>query len=79
MEINLLDYIAPYIICDQVTLIVPALRTIGNFATGSDYCVDKIINLGVIPKIIELCEHSKATLRKEACWMMSNVAAGSPE
>jgi len=65
--------------CDHATAAIacPALRALGNVATGDSAQTQHIIDNGVLPKLAKLLQHDKATMRKEACWVLSNVAAGS--
>ncbi|CAN0402636.1 unnamed protein product, partial [Hapterophycus canaliculatus] len=37
-----------------------------------------VLDLGVLPFLETLLHHSKKNIRKEACWTLSNIAAGTP-
>jgi importin subunit alpha-1 len=37
------------------------------------------INVGLIPCLSNLLGHFKKTVRKETCWVLSNITAGTPE
>jgi importin subunit alpha-6/7 len=66
----------------------PALRTIGNIVcaecsddnnnTGAstDY-TEVILECGAVPRLKELITHSNREIQKEACWTLSNIAAGT--
>ncbi|CAN0508270.1 unnamed protein product, partial [Laminaria digitata] len=59
----------------------PALRTIGNIVCAED---DKdytqhIIDAGAVPYLQQLIAHSNREIQKEACWTLSNIAAGTVE
>jgi len=56
----------------------PALRTIGNIVTGSDDLTQKVLNLGVLKKLQRLLL-DQAPIKREACWTISNITAGSKE
>lgn len=59
---------------------VPALRAIGNIVTGSDEQTQQIVNAGALPILGQLVTAgAKVQERKEACWAISNVAAGTPQ
>jgi len=58
-------------------LIAPALRTLGNIVTGNDEQTQLVLDSGILPNMLNLLQHPKKALRKEACWLISNVAAGS--
>lgn len=62
-----------------VNLQIPAIRTIGNIATGSDKQTQYVIDSGAMPLIKLLLTHNKNAIRKEAAWTTSNVAAGTAE
>jgi len=55
----------------------PALRTIGNVATGDDKQTDAVVAAGALPHLGALMRSSKKGLRKEAVWTISNITAGS--
>jgi len=55
----------------------PALRTVGNIATGDDKQTEAVIAAGVLPHLGALMRASKKGLRKEAVWTISNITAGT--
>lgn len=59
------------------TVVTPALRVVGNIVTGSDHQTQSIIDAGGLDAALPLLTHRKKGIRKEACWMLSNVAAGT--
>lgn len=61
----------------KVNVLTPALRTIGNIATGDALQTDYIVNLGVLPHIRKLLSHPQLKIRKEAAWTVSNITAGT--
>jgi len=62
---------------DNIVLLTPALRTLSNIVSGSDDATDYIISLNVVPTIVALLSHAKIAIRKEVCFFLSNVAAGT--
>ena len=58
---------------------VPSLRTLGNIFTASDDLVRVAIEQGVLQTFDKLLKHDRKAIRKEICWSLSNVTAGSPE
>lgn len=59
-------------------LIVPALRTLGNIVSGSDNQTQIVVDANILPSLVTLLSCSnKKNIRKETCWMLSNIAAGS--
>jgi len=67
----------------------PALRTIGNIVcaecsednnqgpTSSTDYTEIILDCGAVPKLKELVTHNNREIQKEACWTLSNIAAGT--
>jgi hypothetical protein len=61
-------------------VLVPALRTVGNIVTGDDMQTQIIINCGALPCLLNLLTTShKKSIKKEACWTISNITAGTKE
>lgn len=62
------------------SVLVPALRTVGNIVTGDDLQTQVIINCGALPCLLNLLTTShKNSIKKEACWTISNITAGTKE
>jgi hypothetical protein len=53
------------------------LRTIGNIVTGDDEQTQMAIEAGLINSLNTILGHSKKTVRKESCWVLSNITAGT--
>jgi importin subunit alpha-2 len=75
----------PAIIGDLVALVVrgdlatvaPALRALGNIATGDDDVTQKVIDSGLLSIALpNLLNSTKMSIQKEAAWLTSNIAAG---
>eukprot|EP00889_Picochlorum_renovo_P000698 jgi/Picre1/27728/NNA_000692.t1 len=62
------------------SVLVPALRTVGNIVTGDDDQTQSVINSGALQCLqhLLLTTHKKS-IKKEACWTISNVTAGTRE
>ena len=56
----------------------PTLRLVGNIMTGNDAQTQEVVDLGVLPILVSLLDHTKKNVQKEACWSFSNVASGTP-
>lgn len=63
---------------DDVTIVMPALRTVGNLISGKDTFTQLAIEAGALNHLVPLLAHPKRNIRREACWAVSNVAAGTP-
>jgi importin subunit alpha-6/7 len=63
----------------SAAVVTPALRTAGNIVTGDDVQTQVMINAGCLEGFVHLIKRGKRGLRKEACWAISNIMAGSHE
>ncbi|KAF5452290.1 hypothetical protein F2P56_027304 [Juglans regia] len=62
------------------SVLIPALRTVGNIVTGDDIQTQFIITHGALPCLLSLLTHNhKKSIKKEACWTISNITAGNRE
>lgn len=63
----------------NIAISVPCLRSIGNIVTGDDEQTQLVIEAGALQALNELIFNKKKTVRKEVCWSLSNITAGSVE
>jgi importin subunit alpha-6/7 len=63
---------------NQVKIITPALRIVGNLVSGNEIATQTVMDAGVLPVLYKLMDHQKKGIRKEACWAISNITAGTP-
>lgn len=62
----------------SASVLVPALRTVGNIVTGDDVQTQAVINCGALPCLLNLLAAAhKKSIKKEACWTVSNITAGT--
>ncbi|XP_009631847.1 importin subunit alpha-2-like [Nicotiana tomentosiformis] len=62
------------------SVLIPALRTVGNIVTGDDLQTQCIIEHGALTCLLSLLTHNhKKSIKKEACWTISNITAGNKE
>ncbi|KAJ9180352.1 hypothetical protein P3X46_008610 [Hevea brasiliensis] len=60
------------------TVLIPALRTVGNIVTGDDAQTQFVIDNQALPCLYQLLmQNHKKSIKKEACWTISNVTAGN--
>ncbi|XP_038716461.1 importin subunit alpha-4-like isoform X2 [Tripterygium wilfordii] len=60
------------------TVLIPALRTVGNIVTGDDAQTQFIIDNKALPCLHQLLtQNHKKSIKKEACWTISNITAGN--
>ncbi|XP_037935992.1 importin subunit alpha-like [Teleopsis dalmanni] len=63
--------------CEENTITIPALRTIGNIVTGTDAQTDEVIKAEILPKLVGLLQHENKLVVKDAAWIVSNLTAGN--
>eukprot|EP00899_Mesostigma_viride_P007416 jgi/Mesvir1/16676/Mv15078-RA.1 len=62
------------------SVLIPALRTVGNIVTGDDNQTQMVINCNALPALHNLLTmNHKKSIKKEACWTVSNITAGNKE
>ncbi|RAL50052.1 hypothetical protein DM860_016828 [Cuscuta australis] len=62
----------------SATVLIPALRTVGNIVTGDDAQTQFVIDKQVLPCLYQLLtQNHKKSIIKEACWTISNITAGN--
>jgi len=64
---------------ENVAIAIPCLRTIGNIVTGDDSQTQMAVDSGLVDALNVIICHTKKTVRKESCWVLSNITAGTPE
>lgn len=63
----------------NLTVQNPALRAVGNIVTGTDTQTSVVVAAGALPVLKSLMlNESKASIRKEVVWTLSNITAGTP-
>jgi hypothetical protein len=62
---------------DNKSLLVPTVRCIGNFVTGSDTQTDAVLQAGFLRHAQTLLDHPSKAIKKDTCWIISNIAAGN--
>lgn len=58
-------------------VVTPALRVVGNLASGEEDCVDQLLEEGALEGLFELVTKGKRGTKKESLWALSNIAAGT--
>ncbi|KAK9733759.1 hypothetical protein RND81_04G090500 [Saponaria officinalis] len=62
------------------SVLIPALRTVGNIVTGDDLQTQCIIDHQALPCLYNLLtQNHKKSIKKEACWTVSNITAGTKD
>lgn len=65
------------LMAQQPNVVSAALRAVGNIVTGDDVQTQVILNCSALPCLHHLLSSSKESVRKEACWTISNITAGN--
>ncbi|PWZ16238.1 hypothetical protein Zm00014a_024426 [Zea mays] len=64
----------------SASVLIPALRTVGNIVTGDDMQTQCVIDNQALPCLLNLLTtNHKKSIKKEACWTISNITAGNRE
>jgi len=80
IEAGVCDRLIQLLLHPSPSVLIPALRTVGNIVTGDDIQTQSIINHGSLPCLLSLLTHNhKKSIKKEACWTISNITAGNRE
>lgn len=62
---------------ENSSIVSPAVRILGNFVSGDDYQTQAVVDAGMMNYAANLLVHPKKGIRKETCWLISNIAAGN--
>ncbi|EPY19861.1 importin alpha [Strigomonas culicis] len=63
----------------QTNIKMPALRTVGNCTAGTESQTQTVINAGALVPMCNLLSETGRAIRKETCWAVSNIVAGTIE
>lgn len=64
---------------ESAGIVTPVVRVLGNFVSGNDKQTQRVIDAGVLNHMSNLLTFKKRGVRKEACWLLSNIAAGTTD
>ncbi|URE43357.1 hypothetical protein MUK42_14768 [Musa troglodytarum] len=68
---------------ERLHLLIPVLRSLGNLVAADSYMTDKVLVVGhnttdqILLGLIKCLKSEHRVLKKEAAWVLSNIAAGS--
>lgn len=80
IEANVCRRLVELLLHPSPSVLIPALRTVGNIVTGDDVQTQIIIQNQALPCLLALLTHNhKKSIKKEACWTISNITAGNKE
>jgi len=78
LDSGIVDILIELLFHESDLVVHPALRTIGNIATGSDTVTNKLLQkAGIMEAIARLMQKtSKLAIKRETLWLISNITAG---
>ncbi|PKA58395.1 Importin subunit alpha-1 [Apostasia shenzhenica] len=80
IEADVVPWLVELLLYPSPSVLIPALRTVGNIVTGDDLQTQYVINSGALKYLLNLLTQSyKKSIKKEACWTISNITAGNKE
>lgn len=65
--------------CQDISVLTPVLRSIGNIVTGTDIQTQMVIDSQALGCFKRLLQHERGSIQKEAAWTLSNITAGTNE
>lgn len=74
---GIIPKIVSYITDSYLSLVVPCVRILGNVSTGTAQQTDEILKCNGINQLFDTLNHAKKTVRRETCWVISNITAGT--
>lgn len=76
---GILPYIMEILKSDQIIVVHPCLRIIGAYCSSSDDLCQEVISNDGISRVGSHLASTNPNIRKEACWILSNISAGTSE
>ncbi|KAL6744718.1 armadillo-type protein [Haematococcus lacustris] len=78
VALPLMRHLAQWVAQPQQPTTAPALRIIGHMCSGSTALTQVVVDGGAIPALLAcLTDSNRLSLKKEAIWTLSNIAAGT--
>ena len=60
-----------------MALLIPSIRILGNISTGSVEHTNELLSHNLLGLLLKVLDHHKKVVRREACWVLSNITAGN--
>ncbi|CAN1352966.1 Importin subunit alpha-1b [Linum perenne] len=76
IEIGVCPRLVELLMHPSATVLIPALRTVGNIVTGDDMQTQAVIQAGIIGPLVQLLHGAEFDIKKEAAWALSNATSG---
>jgi len=65
--------------CQDISVLTPVLRSVGNIVTGTDEQTQCVIQSNALAAFPPLLRHDRSSIQKEAAWTLSNITAGTKD
>ncbi|XP_074268613.1 importin subunit alpha-1-like [Silene latifolia] len=80
IDANVVPRLVELLLHPSPSVLIPALRTVGNIVTGDDIQTQCLIDHQSLPRLLNLLtQNHKKSIKKEACWTISNITAGTKD
>lgn len=79
LDTGLIEQLVKLLGHTEQTVLIPALRGVGNIVTGTDMQTEMVISVGALPYLKRLLQHKRVNLVKESAWTISNITAGNTD
>ncbi|XP_062521314.1 importin subunit alpha-3-like [Corticium candelabrum] len=77
IDSGIVCHLVPLLEQDNLKILMPAIRAIGNIVTGTDEQTQTCIDAGCLNQFGRLLMHYKDNIKREATWVLSNITAGN--
>ncbi len=79
LETNFMPKMLSFLNYPVVYIQLPILRIIGNVVAGNASQTQMVVDSGCLQYLKKTIVHEKRSIRKETCWIISNIAAGTQQ
>jgi hypothetical protein len=79
LETNILPKFISLLSCPILYIQLPILRILGNIVSGNAHQTQLVVEAGILDQLKKTIYHEKRSVRKETCWIISNIAAGTQQ
>ncbi|KAJ6247577.1 importin alpha [Anaeramoeba flamelloides] len=77
LDVGILPTFVEMLSFDNPQIQTPALKVLGNIATGNEQQTQKLLETKLLEKMGGMLENKKISLLKESVWLISNITAGT--
>jgi len=79
LDTSILPKMLTFLNYPVVHIQLPILRIIGNVVAGNAAQTQMVVDSGCLQYLKKTIMHEKRSIRKETCWIISNIAAGTQQ